>query len=113
MMVFTGRAHPELAQRIVDHLGLPMGKAVTGSFSDGECMVELMENVRGRDVFIGYDFEDVMFRYEHATDRFFCKFVGKTVEVEVPFDDRLLNDAMRFGEEIDARAYLTGRLAND
>ena len=52
MMVFTGRAHPELAQRIVDHLGLPMGKAVTGSFSDGECMVELMENVRGRDVFI-------------------------------------------------------------
>ena len=52
MMVFTGRAHPELAQRIVDHLELPMGKAVTGSFSDGECMVELMENVRGRDVFI-------------------------------------------------------------
>ncbi len=52
MMVFAGRAHPRLAQRIVEHLGLPMGKAVVGSFSDGECMVELMENVRGRDVFI-------------------------------------------------------------
>ncbi|PWV58685.1 ribose-phosphate pyrophosphokinase [Plasticicumulans acidivorans] len=52
MMVFSGRAHPQLAQLIVDHLGLPMGKAVVGSFSDGECMVELMENVRGRDVFI-------------------------------------------------------------
>lgn len=52
MMVFAGRAHPRLALRIVEHLGLPMGKAVVSSFSDGECMVELMENVRGRDVFI-------------------------------------------------------------
>ncbi len=52
MMVFTGRAHPQLAQAIVDHLELPLGKSVVGRFSDGEVMVELMENVRGKDVFI-------------------------------------------------------------
>lgn len=52
MMVFAGNAHPQLAQEIVTHLELPLGKAVVGRFSDGEVMVELMENVRGRDVFI-------------------------------------------------------------
>jgi ribose-phosphate pyrophosphokinase len=52
MMVFAGNAHPPLAQDIAQHLGLPLGKAVVGRFSDGEVMVELMENVRGRDVFI-------------------------------------------------------------
>jgi len=52
MMVFTGNANPKLAQDIVNHLRMPLGKAVTGQFSDGEVMVEIMENVRGRDVFI-------------------------------------------------------------
>ncbi len=52
MMVFAGNAHPRLAQAIVDHLELPLGKAVVGRFSDGEVLVELMENVRGKDVFI-------------------------------------------------------------
>ncbi|MDX1653970.1 MAG: ribose-phosphate pyrophosphokinase [Candidatus Competibacteraceae bacterium] len=52
MMVFAGNAHPRLAQDIVSHLELPLGKAVVGRFSDGEVMVELMENVRGKDVFI-------------------------------------------------------------
>ncbi len=52
MMVFAGNAHPLLAREIAQHLGLPLGKAVAGRFSDGEVMVELMENVRGRDVFI-------------------------------------------------------------
>lgn len=52
MMVFAGNAHPQLAQDIVKHLNLPLGKAVVGRFSDGEVMVELMENVRGKDVFI-------------------------------------------------------------
>jgi ribose-phosphate pyrophosphokinase len=52
MMVFTGNANPELAQAIVNHLNMPMGKAVVEQFSDGEIMVEIMENVRGADVFI-------------------------------------------------------------
>ena len=52
MMVFAGNAHPQLSQDIVQHLQLPLGKAVVGRFSDGEVMVEIMEHVRGRDVFI-------------------------------------------------------------
>jgi len=52
MMVFAGNANPQLAQRIVDHLNLPLGKAHVGTFSDGEIIVEIMENVRGRDVFV-------------------------------------------------------------
>lgn len=52
MMVFAGNANPQLAQRICAHLQLSPGKAQVGRFSDGEVVVELMENVRGRDVFI-------------------------------------------------------------
>jgi ribose-phosphate pyrophosphokinase len=52
MMVFTGNANPCLARGIASHLQLPMGKAQVGGFSDGEVLVELLENVRGRDVFI-------------------------------------------------------------
>ncbi len=52
MMVFTGNANPQLAQDIVNHLRMPLGKAVVGRFSDDEVMVEIMENVRGKDVFI-------------------------------------------------------------
>src|SRR6202040_1035042 len=50
--VFTGKANPALAQEITRHLHVPLGRAHVGRFSDGECNVELMENVRGRDVFI-------------------------------------------------------------
>ncbi|NOX42558.1 MAG: ribose-phosphate diphosphokinase [Gammaproteobacteria bacterium] len=52
MMVFTGNANPQLAQAVVKTLGMSLGKAVVDKFSDGEIMVELMDNVRGRDVFI-------------------------------------------------------------
>jgi len=52
MMVFAGNANPQLAQDIAAKLQMPLGRAVVGQFSDGETMVELMENVRGRDVFI-------------------------------------------------------------
>ena len=51
-MVFTGNANPELAQSIAENLGVPMGRANVGRFSDGEVMVEIMENVRGRDVYL-------------------------------------------------------------
>jgi ribose-phosphate pyrophosphokinase len=52
MIVFTGNANPALAQAVVNYLNLPLGKAVLGRFSDGEIMVEIMQNIRGKDVFI-------------------------------------------------------------
>ena len=52
MVVFTGNAHPQLAQDVVTYLNIPLGKAHVGRFSDGEVLVELLENVRGKDVFI-------------------------------------------------------------
>jgi len=52
MMVFTGNANPELAQQVAKHLGIELGQVHVGKFSDGEVMVELLENVRGRDVFV-------------------------------------------------------------
>ncbi len=52
LMVFTGNANPDLAQKIVDQLGIPLGDATASIFSDGEISVEINENVRGRDVFI-------------------------------------------------------------
>jgi ribose-phosphate pyrophosphokinase len=50
--VFSGNANPLLAQEITRHLHVPLGRAYVGRFSDGEVNVELMENVRGRDVFL-------------------------------------------------------------
>ena len=52
MMVFAGNANPQLASDIAAHLGLPLGKLNVGRFSDGEVMVEILENVRGRDIFV-------------------------------------------------------------
>lgn len=52
MMVFTGNANPKLAKEVVGHLGIGLGRATVGRFSDGEVMVELLENVRGKDVFV-------------------------------------------------------------
>ncbi len=52
MMVFTGNANPVLAQEVATHLGIDLGRADVGRFSDGEIMLELLENVRGRDVFV-------------------------------------------------------------
>jgi len=51
-MVFTGNANSRLAEDVVGHLHIPLGRARVGRFSDGEVMVEIMENVRGRDVFV-------------------------------------------------------------
>jgi len=52
MAIFSGNANPELARRIARHLTLPLNKIQVGTFSDGEVNVEILENVRGRDVFI-------------------------------------------------------------
>jgi len=52
LTVFTGNANPRLAQDVVKHLNITLGRAVVGKFSDGEVMIELLENVRGKDVFV-------------------------------------------------------------
>ncbi len=52
VMLFTGNANPELAASISGYLNMPLGKANVDRFSDGEIMVEIADNVRGRDVYI-------------------------------------------------------------
>jgi ribose-phosphate pyrophosphokinase len=52
LALFSGNANPLLAHEIARHLLLPVGRADVSRFSDGEVNVEIMENVRGRDVFI-------------------------------------------------------------
>lgn len=51
-VLFTGNANPVLAQEIATHLGVDLGKAAVGRFSDGEVTVEIRQNVRARDVFV-------------------------------------------------------------
>lgn len=52
LMVFTGTANPKLAQDVVRHLNIHLGRATVDRFSDSEIMVEILENVRGKDVFV-------------------------------------------------------------
>ncbi len=52
LMVFTGNANPKLAADVVKRLSISLGRAMVGRFSDGEVSVEIMENVRGKDVFV-------------------------------------------------------------
>ena len=52
MAVFSGNAHPQLAQDIARYLRIPLSKAHVGRFSDGEINVEILENIRGRETFI-------------------------------------------------------------
>ena len=52
LMVFTGNANPRLAEDVVCHLNIHLGRATVGRFSDGEVLVEILENVRGKDVFV-------------------------------------------------------------
>jgi ribose-phosphate pyrophosphokinase len=52
LMVFTGNANPKLAADVAKRLNISLGRCTVGRFSDGESNVELLENVRGKDVFI-------------------------------------------------------------
>ncbi len=52
MMIFSGNSNPELAREVAELLGISVGKATVSQFSDGEAHIEILENVRGRDVFI-------------------------------------------------------------
>jgi ribose-phosphate pyrophosphokinase len=50
--IFSGTANPGLAEAICKHLNVPLGKALLGRFSDGEIYFQILENVRGADVFV-------------------------------------------------------------
>ena len=52
LMLFTGNANPQLAREIANYMRIPLGKAAVSRFSDGEVQVEILENVRGKDVFV-------------------------------------------------------------
>ncbi len=52
MMLFTGNAHRALAEDVAHRLGVPLGKAQVGTFSDGEVQIEIEENVRRQEVFV-------------------------------------------------------------
>jgi len=52
LMIFTGNANPKLASDVTRHLQIQLGRATVARFSDGEVMVEILENVRGKDVFV-------------------------------------------------------------
>ncbi len=52
LKIFSGNANRPLAEKICKHLGIPLGDAVVGRFSDGEISVEFQENVRGQDVYV-------------------------------------------------------------
>ncbi len=52
LKLFTGNSNPALAHEICDYLGIALGEATVGNFSDGEIHVRIEENVRGMDVFL-------------------------------------------------------------
>lgn len=52
MMIFTGNANPHLAENVAHHLNLSLGKAIVDTYSDGEISIEILDNVRGHDVFV-------------------------------------------------------------
>ncbi|WP_404616340.1 ribose-phosphate diphosphokinase [Rhodanobacter hydrolyticus] len=51
-MLFAGKAHPQLAEDVAHRLGVPLGKALVSTFSDGEVQIEIEENVRNQEVFV-------------------------------------------------------------
>jgi ribose-phosphate pyrophosphokinase len=52
LIIFTGNANPKLAEDVAKHLNTRLGRATVGRFSDGEVMVEILDHVRGKDVFV-------------------------------------------------------------
>jgi ribose-phosphate pyrophosphokinase len=50
--LFSGNAHPDLARRVAEALGVPLGQALVDRFPDGEVRVRLLESVRGDDVYL-------------------------------------------------------------
>src|SRR3989337_360491 len=58
MKVFTGNSNSALAEEICQYLKIPLGEATASTFSDGEIMVQINENVRGKDIFVIQSFSN-------------------------------------------------------
>jgi hypothetical protein len=67
------------------------------------------EEFKKRDVYIDYGVEQVMFRFKHSSRQYFQKSYGEHVEEKIKNDSGLLNEAVRFGVEIDEHTYKTGK----
>jgi hypothetical protein len=66
----------------------------------------------GRDIYIDYPFEEVMFRWDSTALAIYRKFYGKSEgERPVPYDNKLLNDALNVGDEISRDVYVAGKAA--
>lgn len=62
-----------------------------------------------RDIYIDYDFEEVMFRSDHLTGELFRKFYGNSEEMPVEGSNGLFNHALLYGDEISRQEYLDGK----
>ena len=72
------------------------------------------EHFSERDIFIDYPFENVMFRWDHVQKEIFVKFYDESeCTNNVPHDNRLFNDALRFGDEISENVYHQGKQLNE
>jgi hypothetical protein len=60
------------------------------------------------DVFVDYSFEDVKFRWDHAERKVYRKFYKQADETEVSYQNKLYNEALRFGDEITRAQYFAG-----
>ena len=60
------------------------------------------EDFNNRDIFLYYDYEGAFLRYEHKGQRYFLKLDNGQPEYQRPYDNRLVNDVIRFGKEVSA-----------
>ncbi|WP_263260611.1 hypothetical protein [Pseudomonas sp. RIT-PI-S] len=62
------------------------------------------------DIFVSYPYEEVMYRWDHRSKKVFVRFYGASESSHtVPYDNRLFNEALCFGDEITQEEYLAGR----
>ncbi len=72
------------------------------------------EKFKHQNIYIDYDFEQVMFRWDHLERNIYRKFYGESEGNKfVPHDNRLFNDALLYGDEITLNEYLKGKKAID
>ncbi|MET1257449.1 hypothetical protein [Aliikangiella maris] len=63
-----------------------------------------------QDVYIDYPFEEVMYRWDHKTEKIYVKFYGEEEKSEpVLYDNRLFNDALLSGQEVTKKVYMRGK----
>ena len=68
------------------------------------------EHFKHQDIYIDYDFEEVMFRWDHVAKRIYRKFYGKEEDTDpISHDNRLFNDSLLMGEKITEEEYLKGK----